>query len=109
MSVDVKIVPGDARFTTQAVLDGVTYTLQFAWNVRLSSWFMDVLDSQGIEVLQTGLRLVANWPLAAYTTGRSPPGAFVALDTSGAGADPALLDFGGRVKLKYFTAAELGL
>lgn len=109
MSLTIPIVPGDAFFDLQAVLDGVTYTLQFRWNVRLEAWFMDILDEQGVTMLLAGLRLVANWPLGAYNTGRQPPGAFVAFDTSGEGLDPGLDDLGDRVQLKYFTAEDLGL
>lgn len=90
-------------------LDGVNYTLQFRWNVRASAWYLDVLDEPGTTVLLAGLKIVADWPLAAYTTARQPPGLFVAVDSSGANIDPTLEDFGVRVNLLYFTATELGL
>lgn len=96
-------------FDFQVPLDGVTYTLQVRWNVRASSWYMDVLDEQGQVVFLAGLRLAANWPLAAYNTGRSPPGSFVVMDTAGEGADPDIASLGIRHVLLYWTAAELGL
>lgn len=98
-------------FDVQAVLDGVTYTLQIRWNVRASSWYMDVLDEAGGTVVAGGAghRLVANWPLGAYRTGRQPPGAFLCEDTSGQDLDPALADLGTRCRLLYFTASELGV
>lgn len=113
MSVTIPIESGDAFFDLQATLDEVTYTLQFRWNVRLEAWFMDVLDSTGQTTYQSGLRLVANWPLNAYSTGRNPPGIFVAADSSsavvGTGTDPGFDDLGDRVQLVYYTKADLGI
>lgn len=94
-------------YDLQAVLDDVTYTIELKWNVRLGAWFMNVLDGQGVGLFQGGLRLVANWPLAAYTTGRTPPGAFFLFDTSGQEEDPGMADLGVRHKLLYYTASEL--
>ncbi len=107
MPSEIVFVGDSSFFNIQAPLDGVTYTLQFRWNVRLSSWFMDVLDEQGINVLLAGLRLVINWPLALYQTGRTPPGDFLVFDTSGVGIDPGLNDLGDRCRLWYFSQGEL--
>lgn len=96
-------------FDLQAVLDGVTYTLQFRWNVRLGAWFVTVLDGEGATVIVGDTALRVAFPLNAYFTGRQPPGAFVLMDTAGAGVDPGLVDLGQRFKLVYFTAAALGL
>lgn len=94
-------------FDFQTSLDGANYTLQFRWNVRAASWYLDVLDEQAQVVQLAGLRLAANWPLALYNTGRSPPGAFSLVDSAGDGADPDIASLGVRHKLLYFTAAEL--
>jgi len=96
-------------FDLQVTLESVTYTLEFRWNVRAGKWFMSVLDETSNTVLQAAAKVVANWPLFAYVTGRQPAGAFLAFDTTGAGLDPGLNDLGNRVQLIYFTTAELGL
>jgi len=96
------------RFSLQAVLEGTTYTLSFYWNTRLGAWFLDVLDDGGDNVLNAGLRLVADFPLHPYRTGRVPGGLFVAVDTSGKHEDPGLTDLGQRTQLVYFSAAEVG-
>jgi len=97
-------------FDMQTQADGVTYTLEIRWNVRAGAWYMNVRNEAGDDPpLLAGLKLVADWPLAAYTTQRQPPGAFVVVDSAGLGEDPALLSLGVRHQLLYFTAAELGL
>jgi hypothetical protein len=97
-------------FDLLMVLEGVTYTLECRYNVRDGSWYMNVLDEQGVGVLQAGLKLIVNYPLGAYTTGRTPPGVFVAVDTSGQEREiESQEDLGSRVQLWYFTAEELGL
>lgn len=96
-------------FDFQAPLDGVTYTIELRWNQRIAAWFIRVLDEQGDGVLMGDTKVVANWPIAAYFTGRQPPGAFVFVDSTGAGIDPGLNDLGARVIMTYNDAAELGL
>jgi hypothetical protein len=99
-----------AHFDLQAQLDGVTYTLEFRWNVRLGAWFMNVLDAEGESPCLVGVRLVADWPLAQNIVDRSPPGYFLALDTGaaeGSGEDPGFDDLGSRVQLWYIPEAEI--
>lgn len=111
------LVPLDAAaglpyFEAKALLDGVIYTLVFRWNVRASAWYLDIWDEQGDQgtLFAAGVRVVCNYPLCAYFTGRQPPGHLVAVDTSGQGLDPGIDDIGGptaRVRLYYMTAAEV--
>lgn len=97
-------------FDLQVVLEGVTYTLEFRWNVRLGAWFMNIYDADGTTAILVGIRLVANYMLGAYNVGYGgPPGGFAAFDTSGQGLDPGLEELGDRVQLIYYTAAELGI
>jgi hypothetical protein len=107
MAVNISLTPGLPFFDLQMTLDDVAYTLQFRWNVRCERWFMDILDEQASTLLQAGICLVADFPLTAVRTGRTPPGIFVALDTSGAGLDPTIDDLGTRVQLIYFTEEEI--
>ena len=95
-------------YDLQVTLDGVTYTLEFRWNVRAAGWFMAILDAEGVNVLRAGIRLVANWPLEAYRADRQPRGVLMALDTSSSGLDPGRDDLGDRVQLVYISADELG-
>lgn len=109
MPLIVPLRDGLPFFDLQAVLDGVTYTLTLRWNPRASLWFLDVSNVDGTTQYQSGVGLVVSFPLGAYTTGRSPPGALVVVDTSGANEDPQLEGLATRWQLLYFSAAELGL
>lgn len=95
-------------YDIQIPLEGVVYTLEFRWNVRANAWFMAILDETGERPYATGLRLVVDWPLSAYTTGRQPPGIFVALDTSNQSRDIEQIDeLGARVRLVYISETEM--
>lgn len=110
--MSIRIPTGDGVtpfFSIQVNLEDVTYTLQFRWNVRCKSWFMNIFDEQEITPILVGLRLVADWPLAKNNTGRQPPGLFFLSDTTGQGQDPAFEDLGARHQLLYFSSTELGL
>lgn len=96
-------------YDLQIALDSVTYTLNFRWNVRLGAWFMGVLDLEGINWILAPARVVVDIPLFQWITGRMPPGAFVAIDTTGSGIDPGLNELGSRVQLVYYARSELGL
>lgn len=111
LAIDIPLSEGAPlpNFDMQAPLEGVNYTLQIRWNVRVAAWYMDVLDEAAEVVLLAGIKLVTSWPLAAYVPGRQPPGAFVISDTNGEGLEPDLAGLGVRWTLLYYTAAELGL
>lgn len=95
------------NYDLQILLDGVTYTLDLSFNVRLNAWFMNVLDEAAQNVLVAGLRLTCGASIGAKITGRPFPGFFVVLDTTGAGVDPGISDLGKRVRLEYVEAADL--
>ena len=107
MPQTIPLPPALPNFDLQADLDGTTYTLAMRWNARLGAWFVRVLDATGVVVLMGDQRLVADFPVALYVTGRQPPGLLTAVDTSGAGLNPGFDDLGSRVILTYTTAAEL--
>lgn len=108
MPVELAIGTPTPKFTDLYVLDGTTYTLSFAWNVRLGAWFVDVLNAQGDTVMIGGIRLVVDVPLVPNFTLRQPTGWFIAKDTSGKGVDPGLDDLGGRVRLLYVSKSDTG-
>jgi hypothetical protein len=93
------------HYTIEVELDGVLYELLLAWNHRAQSWFLSLSLLDGTPVV-SGVRVVADIPLLHYCGHESaPPGALMAMDTSGAGLDPGLTDLGGRVLLMYEEAA----
>lgn len=100
-------------FDVQAVLDGVTYTLEFRWNTREGFWYMHILTEGGDPILM-GIKCVVAWPLARRTPDpRRPLGVLSFIDTGGGQVDPSYDpatgkgDLGDRVQLLYFEAAEL--
>lgn len=95
------------HYSLSVALDGVTYGLEFRWNVREGSWYMFISDELGAPVLG-GVKVVCRAPLAGRSVNPArPPGYFVAQDTDGSGASPGVDELGGRVRLLYFSPAEL--
>jgi hypothetical protein len=95
-------------YVQRTTLEGREYVLAFDWNEREGRWFFDVLDSEETP-LAVGLKVVVGFPLLRRKTDpRLPPGDFLAIDTSDTGADPGFAELGGRVRLCYLEAAELG-
>lgn len=101
--------PTDARAWSQlTTLDGRVYLLEFEWSSRAAHWFISLSTSEG-DPIATGVKVVADWPLfrLASWDDRAPPGAVVALDTSGESRDPGFADLGDRVVLVYYDEEEL--
>lgn len=108
---------GPSYFTSQPTLDGTTYTLVFLWNERDSiapgsagAWYMTVWDAAQTTVLQADAKLVVNSKINALLADRSPPGAFLLVDTANdpsRGAECGFDDIGNRCVLQYVTQAEL--
>lgn len=95
------------RFSQQHQLENVTYTFQFQWNIRAQAWYVDIMDETGATMIAPGLRLVADFALAAYRAERTPPGILFAVDTSGLGLEATLRDLGSRVHFIYISSAEI--
>lgn len=97
-------------FDLQVPLDDVTYTLEFRWNERASSWFYSISDETGEIPYHEGLRVVVTWAQVAYSADRHPAGILVFIDTESFSRDiERMEELGGRVKLWYYTVEELGL
>jgi hypothetical protein len=101
------------HFDVQAVLDDVTFTLEFRWNTREGFWYMSILTDGGDPII-TSIKCVVDWPLGRRTPDpRRPRGVLSLIDTSGGQVDPSFDpdtgkgDLGDRVQLLYFEAAEL--
>ena len=106
MSVTVPI-RSLADYEIQAEIEGVIYTLHLRWNERASAWFLDVLDAEGENMLRAGIKLVTDFPLGYEKRDRSPPGAFVIIDTTGGYMEPTFESLGAGSLLVYLTAAEI--
>lgn len=106
MAFEIPIQSAPA-FSERVRLEGVFYTLSFRWNARLGAWVFDLSDGDG-NGLVLGSPVRAGAPLAFFPSlAGVPPGMFLALDTSGAGVDPAIDELGKRVKVFYLEAAEI--
>jgi hypothetical protein len=108
--MSVKNVPTRTDLTHydfSMVLDGVTFVLEFRWNLREDAWYFDVRLDDGTNVAN-GVKVVVDWPLLrGLRSANRPLGEFVAFDTSGERRDAAIDDLGSRVKLYYFDAESL--
>jgi len=99
-------------YTQRTTLDGVDYILRFDWNARSETWFLQLFDSD--EVQLTGMiRIVLGLPLLRlhHATPGVPPGDIIAIDPAvqiGEGqVRPAFAELGSRVRLLYVEASEL--
>lgn len=107
MSVTIPLRSDLPHYTFQVELDSASYEFEVRWNEAAAGWIMSIFTSDA-QPLITGLRLVVDWSLAGrYADARLPPGKLIALDTSGAHADPTRNDLGSRVILLYFSEAEV--
>jgi hypothetical protein len=105
--LELTLKPLLPHYDLTTTLDGVSYTLEFRWNTRDSSWFMSIRLEDGTDVVN-GVKVVVGYPLGFRSRHASrPPGMFQALDTSGKKQDPGINDLGARVRLYYFDLAEV--
>jgi len=82
MSLDIPFSNRFANFSEEVILDGVSYRLDFTYNVRSRQWSMSVLDIDLIPLIE-GIPLVLNFNLFAQYPGRDlPPGEFYVVDTT---------------------------
>lgn len=108
--IPVDSLSDDSRQATS--LDGTAYLIDLSWSTRSETWYISVFQPQGVEaptpVIQ-GIALRIGYPvLAGVVMDGRPLGEIIAVDLSGAGDDPGHEDLGTRVRLYYYTAAELG-
>lgn len=95
-------------YTETIELDGATFTLRFRWNTRMEAWLVDIFDASG-AVIVYGRRCTVDSLLVGqlHHLAETPLGEIVTFDTTHRHVDPKLNDFGDRVLLLYFEAAEL--
>jgi hypothetical protein len=82
----------------QVALDGVVYEIRLTYRQRTSSWYLDLWDEQGNEIVK-GRRLSPNWSPQGGMVTDGPPGLLVAF-----GRDPYDRY---EIDLFYFTEEEL--
>ncbi len=107
MSVLLPVFQDGARFQFACELETITYTFTFRWNERDSAWFMDMGDGAGTPIV-TGIKVSLNLDLLAQTRATGlPTGLLMAFDTSDTDTEAGFADLGLRVKIYYYTAAEV--
>lgn len=110
MSIVVQGLRSDTpAFDAGLDLEDVSYLLRFRWNSAAEAWFVGIFDETGEVPIMGAVKIVANFPLFAHRTDRTPPGALVCVDSTGKKQDPGLADLGVRHSLLYFSMAELAL
>ena len=104
----IPVRPGVPHFREEVELERVTYGFEFRWNERANAWFLSLSDAEG-NALVSGIRVVTDFPLLfRFRKAGLPPGRLVVADTTGAGLDAGLHDFGLQRKLLYYESTELG-
>jgi hypothetical protein len=99
----VVVIPlgGSPWHNFQFTLSGGLYTLGFRFNTRMGRWVMDVRDAQNNN-LAAGLPILINLNLSGRFAIPGLAGFFVAVDDTGAGAQPGYNSFGVTHTLWYF-------
>lgn len=106
--VKIPATSDEVLYQQITTLEGTDYLLTFALNLRDSYWYLDIADQDGVPIV-SNIKIVVAWDLLKRCTDiRRPPGVLLAVDLTGSGLDPGPTDLGGRVELRYLTAAEVG-
>lgn len=98
-----------ASYSEQITLDGQVFLFQFDLNVRGDYWVLQISDID-LNVLISGVRIVLDYELLSQYPGRGlPPGALIAIDTTGEELDANKDNFGPvdtNVSLIYIPVSE---
>lgn len=104
---EIVVTSGLPHQEIQVPIEGSVYLLEIRWAGREARWYIDIYDEDR-DPIYMGVALVLNFPLAVRCAdSRMWPGVVMAMDTSGANAEPLLGDLGDRVKLFYFDSTEI--
>jgi hypothetical protein len=105
MPVQVPLRDDAPAYEIRAELNGVEVQLRLRWQARSEEWIASVLDASG-ALLFGDVALVADFALGARVAAPEwPRGAFVLLDTSGAGEHAARSGLGSRWQLLFWERA----
>jgi hypothetical protein len=92
---------GDYYFEQPWTLSGVTYILTMRFNHRVGTWFMDIADATGANIVcGIALRQLRDL-LGPYRARNVPVGALIVFDQSGSTNDPGADDFSLNFGLYY--------
>lgn len=95
---------GDFGHSFRVDLDGTFYRMQYRWNPRDFSWYLDVATDAGVSTVR-GIRLVIGTdkldPHKSQGVDRIPQGVLSVVDTSGKGIEAERVDIGVRVIVTY--------
>jgi hypothetical protein len=106
--LNIPIKRDAASWTQRMTLDGLSYTLDFAWNGREEAWYLGIYDATGAPLVLSR-KIVTNRPLLKrlrFITGL-PAGELFASDPSGQIDAAGYDELGTAVKLIYFERVEL--
>ena len=108
MPVFVPVFSSVPLYTEQVRLDGQDYILYFDWSNREQRWYLSISDVDNASLV-AGLKVMANTNLLVrhQSIAALPQGALMAMDLETGGVPPAFADFGSRVRLFYYTLAEM--
>jgi hypothetical protein len=108
MADEINIRSTEPEVTLPVRLDGLFYRLQVQWNTREGFWSLSISASDGRLLLgHQRITLLVDM-LRSHVSEDIPPGALVAVDTSGQDIEPERDDLGnGRVKLVYLSSEEV--
>jgi hypothetical protein len=103
---NLPVVPSVPDFEVRVSVDGSDYLFRYRWNHRAESWFLDLLDADGVLLLAGRRLTVDSSILEQYRHLPIPQGRLVPWDTTDRGLDPAFVDLGERVLMRYLDPSE---
>lgn len=107
MPLAIPFTPDAPHQVLGVELDGVSLQLEFMWNARDASWYVDFYTAE-LEPILLGRRVVPDLPLWGRSRDeRFPGGQLVCNDTKGTGTIPGRRELGDTFVLTYFSAEEV--
>lgn len=104
MSVNLLTIPlrNDLPFYSfNITLTGVTYQLEFLYNVRSNRWIMNIYDSVGNQIISGITLLIDRNLIGQYRYLNLPAGVFFVVDNTQQDEQPTLNSFGTTHTMYY--------
>lgn len=99
---------GEFIYPFRIELDNIFYRMQYRWNIRDSSWYLDIATDAGVSTVR-GMRMVIGTdklaPHRSLGSDNCPQGILTVTDTTGQGREAAREDLGVRVIVTYLEVA----
>lgn len=97
----------DPSYRQTTTLEGVTYILQFDFNMRACAWYLSIADADNVDIYN-GVKLTVGFLLLRKCADpRRPPGDFMVLSSTSDLSPPGMLELlpgSGRCTLVYVTS-----